>query len=70
MSAFESYGSGDDLWHPKKQPPKKRAPAARPIQISGVRTICGQCRQDAPMETLRAGKCLVCQVAEFLGHTL
>ena len=65
MSVFERDRSEDEPWRQKI--PERLVPKAQPLQMSGVRTNCVHCQQDAPMESFRAGKCLACQVADYLG---
>jgi len=69
VSIFEDNSSEDEPWiqeHKRLfQTPKKRLPP--PLQMSGAKTQCPNCQGTTPMESIRAGKCLACQVADYLG---
>jgi len=55
-------------WNPPSPKRAKRLAPTRPL-LSGVKKICPNCQGKVPMESLRNGKCLVCQVMDYLGPT-
>ena len=67
LSAFPDQ---DPTWKPEE--PKKRRrmrPEPRPLRTNNVRTKCRRCDDTVPMESIRAGICTACQIADFLGPT-
>jgi len=75
VSIFESERSEDEPWlqehkkHFQTQKKQTRRPPANQLQMSGVTNKCQHCQRMAPMELFRDGKCLACQVTDYLGPT-
>lgn len=75
--SFAEPDDDDEQWLPEPKfdspadkwfaPRGMRRPQPPPIFVGSRTRTCGCCQQRAATELYRDGKCLACQVAEFLG---
>ena len=74
--SFAEGDEDDEKWlkahkkeHDKKPVRRKRTPRqrGRPIQVGSVKKNCKNCGEGAAVELFRNGRCLACQVADYLG---
>lgn len=62
MSVIEPDENEED-----RPEPRKRIRKPQPIRVSKRQRHCDHCKDSASIELFRDGKCLACQVAEFIG---